>query len=173
MTIEDFLDLLEETIEEGKAVVLTNKIMVDGGRLKEIIEDIRLNMPEEIRKAKKIVEDRAAILEQAAADADMTVKKAEEQQQMLVSDTEVMKVAQAQANALLAKATGEANETIEDANNQATSMRNSAVKFVDDLMGQVDETLYESLSELRRARQSFKSATGAVSSVDSYSSDGE
>ena len=46
MTIEDFLDLLEETIEDGKAVVLTNKIMVDGEKMKEIIEDIRLNMPE-------------------------------------------------------------------------------------------------------------------------------
>lgn len=168
MTIDDFLDLLEETIEDGKSVVLTNKIMVDGGRMKEIIEDIRLNMPEEIRKAKKIVEDRATILEKAAADAEMTIKKAEEQQQMMVSDTEIMKVAQAQANALLAKATGEANDTIADANNKASAMKNSAVRFVDDLMRQADEALYDNLSEIRRARQSFKTTTTtSATSIDS------
>ena len=145
MTIEDFLDLLEETIEDGKSVVLTNKIMVDGEKMKEIIEDIRLNMPEEIRKAKKIVEDRATILEKAAADAEMTIKKAEEQQQLMVSETEVMKVAQAQSNALLAKSNGEANDIIAEAKDKATTMRNSAIRFVDDLMRQADDALYDNL----------------------------
>ena len=166
MTIEDFLDLLEETIEDGKSVVLTNKIMVDGEKMKEIIEDIRLNMPEEIRKAKKIVEDRGTILEKAAADAEMTIKKAEEQQQLMVSETEVMKVAQAQANALLAKSNSEANDIIADAKDKSTTMRNSAIKFVDDLMHQADDALYDGLTELRRARQSFKgTAEAAVSGV--------
>lgn len=167
MTIEDFLDLLEETIEDGKSVVLTNKIMVDGEKMKEIIEDIRLNMPEEIRKAKKIVEDRATILEKAAADAEMTIRKAEEQQQLMVSDTEVMKVAQAQSNALLAKSNGEANDIIAEAKDKATTMRNSAIRFVDDLMRQADDALYDNLSELRRARQSFKGTADAVISADS------
>lgn len=155
-TIDDFLELLEETIEEGKSVVLTNKIMVDGEKIKEIIEDIRLNYPEEIRKAKKIVEDRATILERAAADAELTIKKAEEQQQLMVSETEIMKVAQAQANALLAKANAEANDILTEAKNKSTSMRNGAVRFVDDLMRQADDVLYDNLSEIRRARQSFK-----------------
>lgn len=171
MTIEDFLDLLEETIEDGKAVVLTNKIMVDGEKMKEIIEDIRLNMPEEIRKAKKIVEDRATILEKAAADAEMTIKKAEEQQQLMVSDTEVMKVAQAQSNALLAKTNGEANDILAEAKDKATTMRNSAIRFVDDLMRQADDALYDNLSELRRARQSFKGTADAVLSSDSLDED--
>ena len=166
MTIEDFLDLLEETLEDGKSVVLTNKIMVDGEKMKEIIEDIRLNMPEEIRKAKKIVEDRATILEKAAADAEMTIRKAEEQQQLMVSDTEVMKVAQAQSNALLAKSTAEANDILADAKDKSTSMRNSAIRFVDDLMRQADDALYDNLSELRRARQSFKGTADAVTAAD-------
>lgn len=154
MTIDDFLDLLEETLEDGKHIM--NKIMVDGDRMKEIIEDIRLNMPEEIRKAKKIVEDRASILERAAVDAENTIKKAEAQQQIMVSDSEVLKIAQAQANALMAKATAEANDKVAEANAKATSMQNSATKFVDDLMKQADETLYETMSEVRRARQNFK-----------------
>lgn len=167
MTIEDFLDLLEETLEDGKSVVLTNKIMVDGEKMKEIIEDIRLNMPEEIRKAKKIVEDRATILEKAAADAEMTIRKAEEQQQLMVSDTEVMKVAQAQSNALLAKSTAEANDILADAKDKSTAMRNSAIRFVDDLMRQADDALYDNLSELRRARQSFKGTADAITTADS------
>lgn len=160
MTIDDFLDLLEETLEDGKHIM--NKIMVDGDRMKEIIEDIRLNMPEEIRKAKKIVEDRASILERAAVDAEGTIKKAEAQQQMMVSETEILKIAQAQANALMAKATAEANDKIAEANAKATSIQNSATKFVDDLMRQADETLYETMSEVRRARQNFKSVSGAA-----------
>ncbi len=158
MTIDDFLDLLEETLEDGKHIM--NKIMVDGDRMKEIIEDIRLNMPEEIRKAKKIVEDRSSILERAAVDAESTIKKAEAQQQMMVSENEIVKIAQAQANAMLAKATAEANDKIADANAKATSVRNNAAKFVDDLMKQADETLYETMSEVRRARQSFKNVSG-------------
>ena len=86
----------------------------------------------------------------------------------MVSDTEVMKVAQAQSNALLAKANGEANDILADAKDKSTSMRNSAIRFVDDLMRQADDALYDNLSELRRARQSFKGTADAVIASDSF-----
>ena len=85
----------------------------------------------------------------------------------MVSDTEVMKVAQAQSNALLAKSTAEANDILADAKDKSTSMRNSAIRFVDDLMRQADDALYDNLSELRRARQSFKGTADAITSSDS------
>ncbi len=140
MTIEDSLDLLESIIENSKSVGFTNKKMVDEKKVKEIIEDIRLNMPGEIRKAQKIVVDREIILEKATADAKMIIKNAEKQH------------------------ISEVNDIITDAKDKSTTMRKSAIRFVDDLMRLADDALYDSLSELRRARESFKSTIDADAS---------
>ena len=55
MNIDDLLDLMDETLEDAFTVPLTGKRMVDAERLRDIIDDIRLNMPTEIRQAKAIV----------------------------------------------------------------------------------------------------------------------
>ncbi len=68
MNIDELLDLMDETLEEAFNVPFSNgKRVVDIDKLRDIIDDIRLNMPTEIRQAKAIVNDRADIVSNARA----------------------------------------------------------------------------------------------------------
>ena len=59
--------------------------MVDVEKVRDIIDDIRLNMPAEIRQAKAIVQDRADIVESAKKEAEAIVKRAEDRARAMVA----------------------------------------------------------------------------------------
>ena len=71
MNIDELLDVMDETLEEAVNLPFTGgKRMVDVEKVRDIIDDIRLNMPAEIRQAKAIVQDRADIVESAKKEAE-------------------------------------------------------------------------------------------------------
>ena len=79
MNIDELLDVMDETLEEAVNLPFTGgKRMVDVEKVRDIIDDIRLNMPAEIRQAKAIVQDRADIVESAKKEAEAIVKRAED-----------------------------------------------------------------------------------------------
>ena len=68
MTVLDLLDEIEEIVETSSAVPLTNKIMVDGNELREIVKEIRQSLPDDVQQAKWIkeqknnIEDRKSVV---------------------------------------------------------------------------------------------------------------
>lgn len=95
MNVEELLDMLEETLEEGTAVPFAAaKRVVDVDRCRDIVDEVRNNLPDELRDSKKIVADREQILKNAQTDADNIIKQAEERARVLVSDKEITKRAQ-------------------------------------------------------------------------------
>ena len=110
MNVEELLDMLEETLEEGTAVPFAAaKRVVDVDRCRDIVDEVRNNLPDELRDSKKIVADREQILKNAQTDADNIIKQAEERARVLVSDKEITKRAQKMAVEL-------ANETAQITN---------------------------------------------------------
>ena len=92
MNVEELLDMLEETLEEGTAVPFAAaKRVVDVDRCRDIVDEVRNNLPDELRDSKKIVADREQILKNAQTDADNIIKQAEERARVLVSDKEITK----------------------------------------------------------------------------------
>ena len=86
MTIDELLDVMDDTLEEATNLPFTGgKRVVDVEKVREIIDDIRLNMPAEIRQAKNVVRDRNNILETAKLEASAIVKQAEERARTLVA----------------------------------------------------------------------------------------
>ena len=65
MEIYTFLDNLEELLESGAKVPFSSKVMVDAEELREIIEEMRLKIPDELKQAKWVKEDRERILAEA------------------------------------------------------------------------------------------------------------
>ena len=87
MNIDELLDLMEETMEEASGLPFSgSKRMVDIDKMRDIIDEVRLNMPTEIRQAKAIVNDRADIIASAKREAEAIVKKAEDRARVLVGE---------------------------------------------------------------------------------------
>lgn len=70
MTIDEILEMMDELLDKAVTVPFSNKkSMVDTDKLREYIDNIRYNLPSEIRKAKEMVADRSEIISEANAKA--------------------------------------------------------------------------------------------------------
>ena len=147
-TIEDLIEEMYDVLEKGWKMPLSNgKVFVDGEEVKQILDEIKEEIPSEIRKAKAIVADRAQIIEDANREAETIIRVAQEKAAALVDEQEVVRQAQQKANELLVQAQQKFKE-----------MRKASNDYVEDLMRRTDESLSENLAELRKTRQSIKNA---------------
>ena len=86
MNIDEILEEMDELLDKsGSVFFMPHKKMVDGERLRELINDIRLNLPHELKEAKKIEFDCQRILNEAKLNAEGTIRKAEERAALIVS----------------------------------------------------------------------------------------
>ena len=87
MNIDELLNMMEEMLEEATGLPFAGgKRVVDADRMQDIIDEVRLNLPTEVRQAKAIVNDRAEIVADAKREAEAIVKKAEDRARVLVSE---------------------------------------------------------------------------------------
>ena len=77
--------------------------MIDADKMRDLLDTIRLNLPQEIKDAKAVVSDRNQILEDAKAEAEDIITRAENRARQLISEQEVTKAAQQSANDLIAE----------------------------------------------------------------------
>ena len=86
MNVKELLDTIEDAVEEGTNVPLSGgKKIVDAEQIRNLLDEVRENLPGELRQAQQIVNDRAQIVDSANAQAQAIVKKAEERARILVS----------------------------------------------------------------------------------------
>ena len=146
MTIEDILEEMEELLEKAWSPPLSGRhSFVDVEKIMELCNDVRLNLPGEIRQARAIVADRGDILNGAKKEAEMIVRKAETRAQQLVSEDRITKEAQQKAA-----------EILQNANLRAKEMRQTAIEFSDAYMKKTEEALTAAIGEVKGARQSMK-----------------
>lgn len=145
MSIEELLEQFDEALETGVKMP-GKRVIVNAEKLRAVIDDIRLNIPSEIKQARGIVADRADIITNAKREADGIIRNAEERANAMVSQEEITKLAQEKAGEIIANAQMKSRE-----------MRKAAQEFVDDIMRRADEGLTANLGEVRKTRASLKS----------------
>jgi cell division septum initiation protein DivIVA len=144
MSIDDILDVLDEMVDKSWGLP-GGRCVMDADKIREIIDDIRLNMPQEMRQARAIVADRSEIIKNAKGESEAIIKSAEDKARIIVSQDEVVKQAQAKSNAMIA-----------EAQSKAKDIKKAAADFADSLMKHTEESLFNSLSEVKQARQALK-----------------
>lgn len=148
MNVEELLELMEETLEEGAAVPFSpSKRIVDVDRMRDIIDEVRNNLPDEIRDSKKIVADREQIIKGARAESENIIKQAEERARGLVSDQEITKRAQQRAVEILTAA-----------QQQAKEISRSATTYCETILKNSEEVLARSVSDIKNTRMNLRSA---------------
>lgn len=115
MDILQLIDRLEELFNESKAIPLTRNVMVDEDRMLDIIDQMRIAIPEEVKKAQQLLGQRDRVLAQAQEEANRTLDLARQKADQLVSKDMVVQEAQRRADQVLAQARAEAENTRADA----------------------------------------------------------
>lgn len=140
MTLDELLEQFDEVLDSG-VKILGKKTVVDVEKLRAVVDDIRLNIPSEIKQARGIVSDRTEIITNAKREADGIIRNADERAKQMVAEQEIVKLAQEKATEIIANAQAKSRE-----------MRKATQDFVDDLMRRADEGLTANLGEIRKTR---------------------
>jgi len=136
-SIYDYLDMLEDILEGGKAVPFSNKVSIEKGKIFDVLGDIRLNLPNEIRQAQRIIEDHDKIIADARQKSSAILKEAESTAQMMTSSHEVYKMASAQAT-----------DMMDDAKKSARDMRLNAMDYADEIIAKTETMIREAMANL-------------------------
>ncbi len=146
MKMDMLIDELQEIVEGAISLPLSGgKTLVNTERIKEIIEEMRTNLPQEVRQAKNIAADRSNIIAKSKEEAEAIVQRAEERAKGLVSQNEIVKQAQKKAD-----------EIIFNAENESAKIKQAANAYVDEILRKADEQMSENLANLKKTRQSLK-----------------
>jgi flagellar biosynthesis/type III secretory pathway protein FliH len=115
MDILHLVDRLEELFNESRSVPFTHSVIVDEDRMLDIIDQMRVSIPEEIKKAQQLQSQRERILAQAQEEANRTLQLAREKSEQLVERDEIVQAANARSEQIVAQGRAEAERQKRDA----------------------------------------------------------
>lgn len=140
--IEQTIEELEQYIDTCKPQAFSsNKIIVNKDQIEELLTELRLRTPEEIKRYQKMISNKEAILADAQAKADAIIARAEVTHSELVSEHQIMQQAYAQANEVVMIATKQAQEILDKATNDANNIRMGAINYTDELLKNLEAIL--------------------------------
>ena len=146
MNVNELLDTIEDTLEESTSMPLSGgKRLVDVEKVRDYLDEIRANLPGELRQAQQIVNDRAQIVDTANAQAQAIVKKAEERARILVSDAEIVKAAQQRAAEITAAAQSESR-----------TLRQTVTDYCDNMLKTTEEAMVENAAQVKTVRANLR-----------------
>ncbi len=132
MDILNLLERIEDIIEDSSKFPLSSKVMIDKEEILEVINEIRLKLPDEINRASWVAKERQRILSEAQGEADELIHKVQAQQKHLIEENEITRLAQKQANQLLHEAEEKANE-----------MKEGAYNYSDEILSKLQDRIRE------------------------------
>ena len=152
MDVLGLIDEIEDIVESAGSLPLTSKVLVQKEELLDIISELRIKLPDEIKQAAWIKEERERILSEANKDAEQIIKETRLKLEELVSKEEVLK---------------EANERAKDLMNKAqlasTNLKRSSLEYSDKLLMNAQENLKEMITTLNENRTELRKMAASVS----------
>ena len=145
--IEQLIDEIEEYIDNCKYQPLSNtKIIVNKEEIDELLRELRMKTPEEIKRYQKIISNKEAILNDAREKAQSLINEATEQTTELINEHEIMQQAYAQANEVVQLATKQAQDIVDNATLEANAIRESVMQYTDDMMANIEDILNHAIA---------------------------
>ena len=137
--IEQLIDEIEAYIDNCKYKAFsTDVIMVNKAEIDELLRELRMKTPEEIKQYQRIISNREAILDDAKQKAKELIDNATVQTNELISEHQIMQQAYAQANEIVELATKQAQEILDNA-------KIAAMQYTDDILANLGNIITHSI----------------------------
>jgi cell division septum initiation protein DivIVA len=148
MDILHLVDRLEELFNNSKPIPLTHNVMVDENAFMDIIDQMRISIPDDIKKAQQIMAQKDRILAQAQEEANRTVTIAREKSEKMVDKSDVYQAAQAKIDLLAEEARKNASQVQVDADRYVVETLQKLQAELDKVSNQVQNGIKVLQSEL-------------------------
>ncbi len=154
MDIQELVDRLEELVEEGRSLPFIRGILIDDDRLLDLIDQMRISIPEEVRKAQQLLSQKDRIIAQAQERARRIVQQAEAERARMVEEHALVQAAQERAEEIVAQAQEE-----------AARIRREAEEFVLRLFRDAEGHLEKALHHIRAGLQVMETTASETAST--------
>lgn len=145
MEILEIIDKLEEKIDKAMNIPFINRSLMDKEELLADIEDIRLQLPEELKQARWMKEERKKIIAEAQQEAEGIIKAAEEKTILMVQEHEITKKAYERAANMIDSAKANAQET-----------KNQTIEYCDEILYSMQQKFESLVDTLKESRTNLK-----------------
>lgn len=145
MKVLELLEDLEDIVESGSSIPFAHKVLVDRNDILELIKEIRLQLPDEVKQAQWIKEERQRILVEAQKEADVILEEAHKHIKEMVDEDEITKQAHKQAEEIIAQA-----------QNNAKELRLGAREYADELLESAENALIQLVETVKENRNELK-----------------
>ena len=142
MELFTLLETLEEMLENSKTVPFSGKTIVEKEEILDIIKEIRLKLPDELKQAKWVKEERQRILVEAQNEADEIIKEAENRIISMIDEHEITR-----------KAYEQKAQIIETANEMSREISKGTKDYADNLLEKIEVVLEDALKTIRSNRK--------------------
>ena len=154
--IEQLIDEIEDYIDGCKYQPLSKtNIIVNKEEIDELLRELRMKTPDEIKRYQKIIANKEAILNDARSKAEALIKDATVQTTELINEHEIMQQAYAQANEVVRMATTQAQEILNTATIEANGVRTSAMQYLDEMLANLENAMTTTLATTTEHYESF------------------
>ena len=161
--IEQLIDELEEYIESCKPKFMSNsEIIVNKDEIDELLRELRMKTPDEIKRYQKIISNKEAILNDARTKAEALINEATIHTNELISEHEIMQQAYAQANEVVTLAAQQAQDILDKAIIEANELRMQAAQYTEDRLAELEAII---LSAIQASNANYGNLMG---SLDQY-----
>lgn len=150
--LEDLVNSLYSMVQDAWPVPLGgDKCVIERDRMLDLIDELRVNLPSELKMAKDIVEKRNDLIAAGKREAEAIRQQAEENARVQISETEIVQQARRKSK-----------EIVGNAEIQARELRRVANEYCEDMLKRAEETMAISLEEVQKARARFKSTSASA-----------
>jgi cell division septum initiation protein DivIVA len=149
--VNRLIDMLYERIEDAKSPALKpNMSIVDRDELLDLLDELRAQLPVEMKRAQELLAAREKFVEDAKRDVERMMRQAELEAKTKVSESEVTYVAKEKARQIIARAEERSRQLYQVAN-----------EYAEDVMSRTEEAVQAALDEVKQSRMQFRSASNA------------
>lgn len=148
MDILHLVDRLEELFNESRSVPFTHNVIIDEDRMLDIIDQMRVSIPDEIKKAQQLIAQRDRMLAQAQEEANRTIMLAREKGKQIVDQDEIVLASQKKADQIIEQARMESEQTRQEADEYALQS-----------LANLEIEMERALNQIRNGIQALRTAT--------------
>jgi hypothetical protein len=142
MDVLELIDRLHDLVDNAKQVPLRSEVRVDKEKLSDLLDQLRVTIPEEIKQARWIVKERAEMLAAAERETERILGEAHERQTQLVAEHDLMRQAELATEGI-----------IDDARAEEREIRLGAEIYADEILSTFELNLSKFIAAVQRGRE--------------------
>ena len=148
--VERYLIQIEDVLETSKAVPFSSRVSVDKEVIYSIIDEIRLNLPNEIKESKKLIETKDKFLREAEKRSETAIENANLEADAIMEDAEKKAIRLTSEHEIYKNAVEEAELLMEEAKRDAKDIRINAMDYADEILAKAESAMRVTLENIEK-----------------------